>query len=86
MRHVTAADLAAAVAEAEQARAFGSRVADPKDRALITLQLALALDASRRDPTRARALTSEAAAVYGSVLRSPRDERDLARATSFAAR
>jgi tetratricopeptide (TPR) repeat protein len=78
-------DAATAVNHAEQARTIGQRLADPKDRALIALQLARSLRASRRDPARVRALAREAQGIYASVLRSPRDDRDLARATGLLA-
>jgi tRNA A-37 threonylcarbamoyl transferase component Bud32/tetratricopeptide (TPR) repeat protein len=76
-------DAATAVSHAEQARTLGQRLADPKDRAFIALQLARSLQAAGRDLPRARALALEAQQIYTSVLRSPRDERDLARVTAL---
>jgi tetratricopeptide (TPR) repeat protein len=78
-------DLAAAVRDAETARALGRDIADPKDRALIALGLARALAAAGRERDRARALAEEAASVYRKPPRSPRDERDLARAQAVLA-
>jgi len=69
-----------AVEQAEQAYTGAPGLPEPKDRALITLGLARALCAARRDPIRVRALAREARDIYLAQLRSPRDERDLARA------
>jgi tetratricopeptide (TPR) repeat protein len=79
-------DNATAVMHAEQARTIGQRLADSKDRAMIALQLARALRASRGDPVRVRALAREAHDIFVSAqLRSPREERDLARADDLLA-
>jgi tetratricopeptide (TPR) repeat protein/tRNA A-37 threonylcarbamoyl transferase component Bud32 len=78
-------DIATAVAHAEQAHIIGQRLVDPKDRAIVALQLARSLHASHRDPERVRVLALEARDIYASVLRSPRDDRDLARADALLA-
>jgi hypothetical protein len=74
-----------AVDHAEQAYAGASGLPEPKDRALITLGLARALCAARRDPIRVRSLAREARDIYLAQLRSPRDDRDLARAQRLIA-
>lgn len=52
---------------------------------MIALGLARALCAARRDPIRVRALAREARDIYLAQLRSPRDDRDLARAQRLIA-
>jgi eukaryotic-like serine/threonine-protein kinase len=74
-----------AVEHAEQAYALAPGLAEPKDRALMILGLARALCAARRDPIRVRALAREVRDIYLSQTRSPRDERDLARAQRLIA-
>jgi tetratricopeptide (TPR) repeat protein len=74
-----------AVEQAEQAYAGAPGLAEPKERALVTLGLARALCAARRDPIRVRALAREARETYLAQQRSPRDDRDLARAQRLIA-
>jgi hypothetical protein len=82
---LAAGRVADAVAHAEQAYATASGLSEPKDRAVITLGLARALCAARRDPIRIQALAREARDIYLAHLRSPRDDRDLARARRLIA-
>ncbi|HSR98861.1 MAG TPA: protein kinase [Kofleriaceae bacterium] len=82
---LAAGRVADAVAHAEQAYATAPGLSEPKDRALLTLGLARALCAARRDPIRIQALAREARDIYLAHLRSPRDDRDLARARRLIA-
>lgn len=74
-----------AVEHAERAYASAASLSEPKDRAMILLGLARALCAARRDPIRVRALAREAREIYLAQLRTPRDDRDLARAQRLIA-
>ncbi len=81
--HLAKGEAALAVARAEEARSAGERLADPKDRAWIASTLARALAAARKGPARQRALAEEARDLYREALRSPRDDRELARAEAL---
>lgn len=78
-------DIAAAVRDAETARSIGRDLAELKDRGMIALGLARALDASGRDRERVLSLAEEAIAAYSTPPRSPRDERELARTRQLLA-
>jgi len=77
--------IAEAEAHAEQAYALAPGLVEPKDRAVVALALARVLCAARRDPVRIRTLASAARDIYLAQLRSPRDDRELARAQRLIA-